>query len=106
MLNLLSPTGSDVLGHFESRLGLDPENLLYGHESKIYIQKQTNTEDIHHLRYILIWPLSTLSYTLVNIKAHHICVSFNLMLYVKTCYLRAGSKIILDEILVDVFPCI
>ena len=23
MLNLLSPTGSDVLGHFESRLGLD-----------------------------------------------------------------------------------
>ena len=27
MLNLLSPTGSDVLGHFESRLG--PEKVRY-----------------------------------------------------------------------------
>ena len=30
MLNLLSPTGSDVLGHFESRLGrADPEKVRY-----------------------------------------------------------------------------
>ena len=29
MLNLLSPTGSDVLGHFESRLGLGYRDRLW-----------------------------------------------------------------------------
>ena len=35
MLNLLSPTGSDVLGHFESRLGLEPAEFTLGNTTRV-----------------------------------------------------------------------
>ena len=39
MLNLLSPTGSDVLGHFESRLGLADMYGIYKSNEPLLIKK-------------------------------------------------------------------